>query len=62
MLDTNALTSIRRSEIEEMRPSPVAMMPEGLLSTLHEDEINDLVAYLLSRGDRENAMFRPAEK
>ena len=34
------------------------MMPEGLLNTLNRDEVLDLVAYLLSRGDRDNAMFR----
>jgi hypothetical protein len=34
------------------------MMPEGLLSSLEEDEIQDLIAYLLSRGEAQNAMFR----
>jgi hypothetical protein len=34
------------------------MMPEGLLDTFREDEILDLVAYLLSRGDRNNRMFK----
>jgi hypothetical protein len=33
-------------------------MPEGLLSTLDKEEILDLVAYLLSRGDREAKMYR----
>ena len=36
------------------------MMPTGLLDTLKEDEILDLMAYLLSRGDRKHAMFRDA--
>jgi hypothetical protein len=34
------------------------MMPEGLLNILTEDEILDLMAFLLSRGDREHRMFR----
>jgi Mn-containing catalase len=34
------------------------MMPEGLLNTLRDDEVRDLLAYLLSRGDREHAMFK----
>jgi hypothetical protein len=34
------------------------MMPEGLLNSLKEDEIQDLVAFLLSQGDRQNKMFR----
>jgi hypothetical protein len=37
------------------------MMPEGLFNTLHQDEILDLVAYLLSRGDRNQPMFRHAD-
>jgi hypothetical protein len=32
-------------------------MPEGLLDTLKEDDVLDLMAYLLSRGDRKNKMF-----
>ena len=52
MLDPNAQVNIDRQKIEETKPSPISMMPEGLLSTLNEDEIADLVAYLLSRGDR----------
>jgi hypothetical protein len=41
-----------------MKPSPISMMPEGLLNTLHEDEVLDLLAYLLSRGQRNDRMFQ----
>ncbi len=58
MLDPNAQVTVDRSKIEEIKPSPVSMMPEGLLSTLDKDEIADLVAYLLSRGNRESPMYR----
>ena len=58
MLDPNAMTNVNRNQIEEMKPSQVSMMPEGLLDTLKEDEILDLMAYLLSRGDRQSPMFR----
>ena len=58
MLDPNRMETVRRGDIEEMKPSPVSMMPEGLLDTMDRDEILDLVAYLLSRGDRESPMFR----
>jgi putative heme-binding domain-containing protein len=58
MLDPNGLVSLDAKQVEEIKPSPVSMMPEGLLNSLHEAEILDLVAYLLSRGDRENAMFQ----
>jgi putative heme-binding domain-containing protein len=62
MLDPNKMSGVRRGDVQEMKASPVSMMPEGLLNTLDRDEILDLVAYLLSRGDRENAMFRHGDQ
>jgi hypothetical protein len=41
-----------------MEMSKVSMMPEGLLDSLKEEEVLDLLAYLLSRGDRDHKMFR----
>ena len=57
MLDPNGLVNINAKHVESIEKSKVSMMPEGLLDTLKEDEILDLVAYLLSRGDRKNKMF-----
>jgi len=57
MLDPNALVSVDRRLVEEMQPSTVSMMPKGLLNTLNADEILDLMAYLLSRGDPRNEVF-----
>ncbi len=51
MLDPGAITGVRRAEIASIEPSKVSPMPEGILNTLREEEIQDLVAYLLSRGD-----------
>ena len=58
MLDPGNLTSVDRKQIEEMVPAKVSMMPQGLLNTLDEEEVLDLMAYLLSRGDRNNEMFQ----
>ncbi|MBI4659552.1 MAG: DUF1080 domain-containing protein [Verrucomicrobia bacterium] len=58
MLEPGRMANVRRQDIESMEPSSVSMMPEGLLNTLKEDEIQDLVAYLLSRGDRQDRMFQ----
>jgi putative heme-binding domain-containing protein len=57
MLNPDALTRVDQRQIESQRPSPVSMMPTGLLDTFKEDEILDLMAYLLSRGDRNHKMF-----
>ena len=58
MLDPGALVGVDRKQIDVMMPSKTSMMPKGLLNTLAEDEVKDLMAYLLSRGDRSNAMFK----
>ena len=57
MLDPNKMTTVDRKKIESMETSKNSMMPEGLLDTFKQDEVLDLVAYLLSRGDRKNKMF-----
>ena len=33
------------------------MMPLGLLNSLNEDEVKDLLAYLLSGGNEKDKMF-----
>ena len=58
MLNPSGTVNINRKQVEAMQPSKVSMMPAGLLDTLKEDEAKDLIAFLLSRGDREHAMFQ----
>ena len=58
MLDPSATINVDRRRIETMVESKVSMMPGGLLDTLKEDEVLDLMAYLLSRGDRNHEMFK----
>jgi putative heme-binding domain-containing protein len=58
MLDPNGLVNVSAKKVDTIAKSKTSMMPEGLLDTLKVDEILDLVAYLLSRGDRNNKMFQ----
>jgi hypothetical protein len=58
MLEPGSLTTVDARLVESINPSKLSMMPEGLLNTLRDDEVRDLLAYLLSRGDREHAMFK----
>jgi putative heme-binding domain-containing protein len=58
MLDPNGLVNVNARRVESNEKSNVSMMPTGLLDSFKEDEILDLVAYLLSRGDRKHKMFR----
>ncbi|HLH52033.1 MAG TPA: c-type cytochrome [Verrucomicrobiae bacterium] len=58
MFEPGKMTNVKRSEIQSIEPSKVSPMPEGLLNSLQADEIQDLVAYLLARGDKRNPVFR----
>ena len=58
MLDPGAMTNVRRADIASIETSQVSPMPEGLLDTLGEEEVEDLIAYLLSRGDPESEAYR----
>ena len=40
--------AISRADIDEIRPSELSLMPEGLLDTLPPREIRDLIGYLMS--------------
>ena len=52
------VVELKKSDIETSQPSKVSLMPKDLLKTLNEDEVRDLLAYLLSRGNPSDAMFR----
>ncbi|HXG13256.1 MAG TPA: c-type cytochrome [Gemmataceae bacterium] len=58
MLNPSALVRVDSRQVESVETSKVSMMPTGLLDTLKEDEILDLLAFLLSRGNRSDPMFR----
>jgi len=44
----NERVVVERSEIEEQRGTALSLMPDGLLQTLGDDQVRDLVGYLMS--------------
>ena len=49
VVDTEAkATELKKSEIEEMRPSSSSIMPVGLTGVVGEEGVRDLIAYLTS--------------
>ena len=52
MLQPRNYTPIDPHAIENMEPSPISMMPTGLLDTLTREEIFDLLGYLRAVHDR----------
>ena len=62
VLKPNLTRSIRNADIASITPLPVSTMPPGLLNTLNEEEVLDLIAYLAGGGDPEHPLFKPARK
>ena len=48
-VDYSESVEFQRDEIDALRPSPLSRMPTGLLDSLTEDAILDLLAYCLSK-------------
>lgn len=56
--DTNAPpVAANHSDIASIKPFPVSQMPPSLLNPVSENELRDLIAYLLSQGNPKDPMF-----
>src|SRR5439155_19407935 len=49
----NEKTTVPRDKIDQLKPSPVSLMPEKLLDELTDQEVRDLFSYLQSDGPRQ---------
>ena len=56
-LAKDSATAIAKDTIEERVKSPVSMMPKGLLDKLSREEILDLIAYVVAKGDPKHKLF-----
>lgn len=57
MMDPNNFTNVDARDVVKTEESKISMMPPGLLFMLKEDDILDLMAYLLSKGNPDDPMF-----
>jgi len=58
MFDPDELVGVDARKVLSIEPSKVSLMPEGLLNMLKQDEVLDLLAYLLSAGDPKHKAFK----
>jgi putative heme-binding domain-containing protein len=58
LTDPNKRVRIDRKEIEQLVVSKTSPMPVGLLNQMTEEEILDLIAYVISGGSLEHEFFR----
>jgi putative heme-binding domain-containing protein len=57
MMKPSTVTKVQAELITSIEPSPVSMMPPGLINTMNKEDILDLLAYLISGGDRKHELF-----
>lgn len=50
--------TVKTKDVESIERSRLSQMPEGLADMLNEDELLDLLAYLMSRGNPEANVFK----
>ncbi|MBT9190110.1 MULTISPECIES: c-type cytochrome [Zobellia] len=53
----DVLRTIPKEEVLGTKMSSVSLMPPGTINRLSDDEVKDLLAYLISGGDAENEIF-----
>lgn len=58
MLEPGKFTSVRVNDIIERRPSPVSMMPAGLLDTFTPEEVAQMLAYIRSGGKADHEVYQ----
>ncbi len=56
--DASKTVVIPKKEIEHQQLSPVSLMPKDLLKSLNQNEVLDLLAYLLSKGNPQDPIFK----
>ena len=49
---------IPASDVAEIKPSQISLMPPGTVSGMNQDELMDLMAYLISGGNRRHEVFK----
>ena len=57
-LDPEQIVKVNKADIAERQISPVSMMPTGLLNTLNEEEVLDLLMYIQSGGKVGHTAFQ----
>ncbi len=53
------LTAVKAADIKARSKYPISAMPPTQLMQLNQDEVLDLIAYLLSGGNKEDKVFKP---
>jgi putative heme-binding domain-containing protein len=55
--DFAQLTKVPAAEVESIEPSHTSLMPPGMINLINAEELKDLMAYLISGGDKKHKVF-----
>lgn len=55
------IRSIPKTKVIETKMSTVSLMPPGTINRLNDDEVKDLLAYLISGGNSDNPVYQDAK-
>jgi len=55
--DFSQLTRIPAADVQNVELSPVSLMPPAMIAGMNAEEVRDLVAYLVSGGDKKHRVF-----
>ncbi len=56
--DPQLLREVPKSEVSSTKLSDVSIMPPGLINRLNPEELKDIMAYLISGGNKNNKVFK----
>ena len=57
MMQPSSVTKVNAENLTSIEPSTISMMPPGLLNTMDEEDILDLMAYLIAGGNSDHQLF-----
>ena len=55
---SSEVVKLKKADVARQRPARLSLMPEGLIDTLNEQEILDLIAYVRSGGNKDDKAFK----
>ena len=58
----DALRTIPKSDVVSVKNSKVSVMMRGMINGLNPEELKDLMAYLISGGDKNHEVYKPKSK
>jgi len=57
----DVIRNIPKNEVTGTKMSTLSLMPPSTINRLNDEEVKDLLAYMISGGNPDNPIYEPAE-